>query len=641
MDFSDNAYLKLSQRFPDLVPYISGFYDLTEELNKEDESLEVGAFQITLGAEAFFVPVISKNDVIQPLDSVVKAETNLFFPALPAYVKSLINTPMEGFGTNQKAPGTAVKNPNIYSLVVPPRTGKFIYASSSPAMELLGMAPTMYKQALTTALTNDEDFASQLHSVFNLSELAEVLAAAEKATVNVKPTMNTAVTILTEGTGTLSEDEIQSIIQKGYAIRGEPMAARVAIPVQDFNQFGTYEKVPANTSAPETRQVVFNSGEVKTGLFFRNHPASATARSPKLFQGEGAPNSTVVFGDGTFLNTQYVVVRGNVPGKFIDGMQELLAAAPSMSVEDAPLDSVIIILSDSGELLFTGKMYTRRVAGSNTYYTGTEWGGSNRMQEFHVMRGITTARRLPDGTLLVPASYRAVVLAPISGDSLCMSVDTAHEINQMQFWDQFKQVNVLRSNGFNEFLYNGDMINGAPLLLQRLIIEEGLAPAVAENLMKTASDQGICSFYMTKKADNFGDLGASQFVYPQADVSQQFPDGEGNGAQGFVQNLKVVSSLQDPDLVNSTIIAELLQAPSLKQYTENYLPDIRLSIDRLGRILFLSRLKLSNMFTGENGIELMTTINILKGVYTSLGALYFSLQRLPDDRDDIGEGPQE
>jgi len=639
MNLSDNAYLKLSQRFPDIVPYVTGFYDLTEEMNKEDDSLEVGAFQIQLGADNFFIPVISKNDVIQPLDSVVKADTNLFFPALPAYIRSLINTPMEGFGNNQKIPGTAVKNPNIYSLVVPPRTGKFIYASGSRAMELLGLAPTIYKQALIEGLKEDEDFATRLHSVFDLRELAEVLAAAAKATANVAPNANTAVTILTEGTGDLSEDEIQAIIQKGYAIRGEPLMTRVAIPVQDFNQFGLYERIPVPTGSAETRVVVLRSGLSKTALFLRNHPASVAAVSPKLFQGTSSASGIVIFTDGTFARTNFVVTKGQ-PGKVVEGLQELLEMAPSSSMEDAPTGVQLAIISPHGELLFLGDLSNRAISGGNVFYSGYS-SGVYRTQGIHVMKGIDTARRLPDGTLLVPSSYRAVVLDDKVNNDLCTSPDEAQEINQMQYWDQFKQVNVLRSNGVNEFFYNGDMISGAPLLLQRLIVEEGLAPAVAENFMKTAEEKGVCSFYMQKKADNFGDLGASQFIYPQSDVSQQFPDGEGDGAQGFIQNLKTVSSLQDPDLVNSTIIAELLQAPSLKQYAENYLPDIRLSIDRLGRILFLSRLKLSDMFTGENGIELMTTINILKGVYTSLGALYFSLQRLPDDRDNIGEATQE
>ena len=641
MDFSDNAYLKLSQRFPDIVPYVTGFFDLTEELNKEDDSLQVGSFQIVLGPDTYFIPVICKNSVIQPLDSVVKAETNLFFPALPAYLRTLVDTPLSGFGKNQKIPNTAVKNPNIYSLVVPPRTGKFVYASSSKALELLGLAPVMYKQALVNALKEDEDFASSLHSAINLEELAEVLkASAAKAesiaSTAAKATENTDVSILVDGTGDLSEDEIQSIIQKGYAIRGEPAFVRVAVPVQDFVEFGRFEKLRVPCGTAECRQIVMHAGDTKLGVFLKDHPVSVTSRAPKLFSSEDVQIRPVIFSDGTYTTTEFVVTKGD-PVPLIEGLQELLSFAESSSAIEA-LPGNCAILSTDGQLVFLGTLTGRQMRGGSLFFDAVDM-RSPRALTFHVIGSLESARRLSDSSILLPANYRVVYLTPLE-ERLSASVNEAQQLTQMRYWDQFKQVNVLRANGVNEFLYNGDNISGAPLLLQRLVVEENIAPAVAEAFMKTAQETGKCEFFITKQADVFGNLNSSQFVYPQADTSNQFPDGE-FPAEGFVQNVKMVSSLEDPDLVNSTIIAELLQAPSLKQYAENYLPDIRLSIDRLGRILFLSRMKLSDMFTGENGIELMTTVNVLKGVYTSLGSLYFSLQRLPDDRDDVGEAQKE
>lgn len=632
MEFSDNAYLKLSQRFPDLVSAVTGFYDLSEELTAEDDTLSVGVFELSIGPEVFFLPIISKNSVIQPLDSVVNAETNLFFPASPAYIRTLLDTPTNSYGQNMRLPTSATKNPNLYKLVVPPRTGKMPYASASKAMELLALAPTMYKQALLEELKKDETFASNLDSVFPLADLAETLTAAAKATqaLAAKTAPNTTVQILTDGSGDLTDDEIQAIIQNGYAIRGTPAATRVAVPVENFSVDGAYQRTPA-ASMRDGRcyTIAMQDGSSRVVLGLKQHPVAVTGTSTRLMSGDLTAFATLMLTDGTYLTTDYVVSKPDSES-LVEGLSRLIEFSPSYGADEVQAGTFIAVISHTGQLVFLGSVL-RQTGGSD--FVVSALGSEGKTQSMSVLHSLTDAKRVSPDAFVIPAGFMVVELKP-NFDEVARSVNQVQDMSRLRGQEALQQVNVLRSNGVNGFLYNGMQIDSAPLLIQRLVVEEEIDPLVAQSFMKTASENGVVQFYMSKKADMdiATDFNESRTAFPQADVSNVFPDGEGTPT-GFVNTLKQALPLQDPELVNATIIAELLHAPSLKQYVDNYAPDLRLSIDRLGRLLFVTRLKISQLFTGENGVKLLTTVNVMKSVYASLGSLYMSLVRLPDDRD--------
>jgi hypothetical protein len=66
-------------------------------------------------------------------------------------------------GKPTKIPDNVVQNPSIYSLVTPPRTGKFVYASSSRLEEFLTILPNMVKKAVLDEISTDKEVYSALH----------------------------------------------------------------------------------------------------------------------------------------------------------------------------------------------------------------------------------------------------------------------------------------------------------------------------------------------------------------------------------------------------------------------------------------------------------------------------------------------
>jgi hypothetical protein len=136
MDFSDIALAKLLQTVPELGNYILTFKDVSEEL-QDDTGIQVGIFVLRVGAELFYVPVVSKNDNVYPIDSIFFDSKKKFFPLTKKTV-ALVTSP------SQLEPGKATDipkhvdgNPSVYNMISPPRTGKFVYASASRLTDFL------------------------------------------------------------------------------------------------------------------------------------------------------------------------------------------------------------------------------------------------------------------------------------------------------------------------------------------------------------------------------------------------------------------------------------------------------------------------------------------------------------------------
>ena len=137
MDFSEIAFQKLFQLLPELSSYVVSFKDITEESGKEEQGLRIGMFILLFGPEYYFIPVISKNDTVLPIDSIFSQSEEQFYPLTKAFCSQLISSSQIQLGTPTRIPKTVPINPSVYEMIAPPRTGKFVYASSSRLSEFL------------------------------------------------------------------------------------------------------------------------------------------------------------------------------------------------------------------------------------------------------------------------------------------------------------------------------------------------------------------------------------------------------------------------------------------------------------------------------------------------------------------------
>ena len=94
------------------------------------------------------------------------------------------------------------------------------------------------------------------------------------------------------------------------------------------------------------------------------------------------------------------------------------------------------------------------------------------------------------------------------------------------------------------------------------------------------------------------------------------------------ENLNTALTTNDPEVVEATIIAELLQVEDMHTYIGEYLPDIKNSVDKLGRALFLCRMKSDKLSENHAAAEVSTFVANLRNTYRMLGDTYLKLENM-------------
>ena len=154
MNLGELAQEKLAKIAPELTKFILSFNDMTEEL-PENSGVQVGCFVLAQGGSNFFVPVIAKDGTVYPIDSIFMADKKQFMPLTKKTVEQITANQNENMGRKAKTPSSAIRNPDLKDVIVPPRTGKYVYASGSRIADMAAaMKPEMRKELLQL-LTED------------------------------------------------------------------------------------------------------------------------------------------------------------------------------------------------------------------------------------------------------------------------------------------------------------------------------------------------------------------------------------------------------------------------------------------------------------------------------------------------------
>ncbi len=174
-----------------------------------------------------------------------------------------------------------------------------------------------------------------------------------------------------------------------------------------------------------------------------------------------------------------------------------------------------------------------------------------------------------------------------------------------------------------EFSANGQVLGQEKAAMQRLVVEEGIDPTLAINFVKHAKENKVTTIYLSKKASAKFEAGQ---IAAFGEKPQAVPKTGLNGS--FIPNVQKSLSIADAQSTEATIISELLQAPNMFELIGEYLPDIEECIDKLGRILFLSRVHIGQLSKNNDTDSVFSFLANLKSVYRMLGDNVIKLQEL-------------
>lgn len=617
MNFSQMALEKLNAASPGLSKYVIAFKDMSNELQDSD-GVEVGVFIMRNGGSLFYVPVISRGGVTFPIDSIYLADRKAFFPLTKKTVEQIKTSQNSNVGTTARIPQGAITNPDLKDLVVPPRTGKFMYASDGRLGGIIALSSQEIRKDLADVITKSAEINDVLNTMLDVPALTESLLANEQLTFNIEKQAR----VLFDGDG-LPNEAITNILQKGYHIAGEHDVTRVVVESSGASHFTKLQAAePGHAYTAE-------------GIGGLEVPIAILPQS-------GVPGVDRQFflcarEDGTFgfARPDVVIHQQEVPYENIVKNLTETKAGESFLLYAHDQDTQIMYFDGSGYFLF-------RVNGPADMENGvTVLNGSlvqgpgqtvpSRMIISEGMHGLIHVQARENGAgydIYLNASCKAFVGYDPRMDSRfersMAAAITRSEHRTMAVLPEFHTMTF--HNG--QFAIDGRMVGGRGEAARILVEGLKLQPADTENLLKSAEEKRKVEMHMSKEAAE------ATRLTPLAEYGQKLPpavqiSGDARQRQmGMADRVTAAAKTRDKSVVEATIISELLNDPDMFGTINEYLPDIGQAVDRLGRVLFLARVNSNKLSDSMDPEALSNMVTNLRSSYTNLGESYIKLEQI-------------
>jgi hypothetical protein len=611
MNFSQMALEKLNAASPGLSKYVIAFKDMSSELQDSD-GVEVGVFIMRNGGSLFYVPVISRGGVTFPIDSIYLADRKAFFPLTKKTLEQIQSSQNANVGMAARIPQGAVKNPDMKDLVVPPRTGKFMYASDGRMGELVAMAHPEIRKDLAAVIEK----SAELYDILNVPALTEALLSNEQLTFQ---NMEKVARVLFDGDG-LPNEAIQDILEKGYHVAGEHEHTRVVVESAGSSHFTTLQAgEPGHAYTAE-------------GIGGLEVPIAVLPQSSLDIQGK----RILILGEaGVFSFTDPGIVIHQQERPYDDFIKTLHAVEYSAGdafalVEQGGNDFLVffdgtgyfVLRANGGPAIMDGDTITMKGDLVN--------GGRVNVVVSPGMHGLMHVQQLENGTKNIYLNSSCKVytgFSPAFGQSFERSLSSAmvrHEHRTMMVLPEFHTMTY--HNG--EFAIDGRLVGGRGPAAKVLVETLKLQPGDSERLLKSAQENHKVEMHMSKEAAE-----ASQ-VTPIVEYGQKLsPERQisGNNRErslGMEDRIRSAAKTKDKSVIEASIISELLNDPDMFGTVSEYLPDIGQAVDRLGRTLFLARVNSNKLSESLDPEALSNMLTNLRSAYANLGESYVKLEQI-------------
>lgn len=640
MDFSDIALAKLLQTVPELGNYIITFKDVSEEL-QDDTGIQVGVFVLRVGTEIFFIPVVSKNDNVYPIDSIFFDNEKKFFPLTKKTVMMVVASSQLDQGKPTDIPKTVVGNPSVADMINPPRTGKHVYASSSRLTEFMASLPDYIKQATMEKIAAEKSVYDSLDEMYGLKAIFDVLKSRPQSMAAV--TNQAPISVVTDANPSMTSDQISSILNDGYHIEGEQPTSRVAVAVDNFDTAGTFRNI-SNLDGDRDFEIMLANGSSRDAYIPKMYTLGSNPRGVSTNEYDAPKTTLALFTSGDFaLSDSFVAVGETLDRKEV--LKTMFEYNPPLMLKDIESGDRIVIVLNSGE--FLGPIYVDRVVLSSL---GVEVKGSSSNMGYGYGLTVYGYRNAKPGPSVCGDDRRKEIFLPYNSivlklgkdltSELERSVNSASHKRKLHDLQWLGQEMNLGYDGI-EFIINGKTAGAEADVMKRLVVDEGIDPEVATSFVKQAKEIKFVKIYMTKKAGftNAQDDGNIP-QYGEEDQTGIDPDEVTmNGAYQpdgqFIPNVQGALATGDAQVTEATIISELLQAPDMFELINEYLPDIEEAIDKLGRTLFMARVHISRLAEANDADQVYAFLAGLKTVYRLLGDNYLKLKEYATTADTI------
>lgn len=616
MEFSDIALAKFLQSRPDLSPYIINFTDAGNELDQGESEIRVGIFTLQLGVGLCYIPVVGKGTTVFPIDSVFIESEGMFKPLSPTVISSLIGSPSASLGNSVKTPASVTKNPSVQELIQPPKTGKFVYASASRLPEFLAVVPADVRKSLFEKIASEQSVYSTLDKLFGLKAIFDVLKSDNSSgqinNVNASQTGSDKSSSTPQGSVVTTPEEVKALgkeyitaefMSKGYAINKDSGAnhSRVAVAYMPWSKTGSYKDVDPAFDGGNDYAAVFADGDSRAAFVPQYHELNPVKNGLLVS----------VFADGSYVRGSFVGLSEPLPRKEV--LDTLFALNPPKLLRELNRGDKFLAFTAAGEALgpFTAESVTRSNRGVEIEIYAYGFGIKKLCGFMNFTKDVDKVGDM----LVVPHNVFVLSLGGDVTRDLAANCIAARDVRELKASQLLGKEMVLRFDGV-EYSTNDGPVGTYGQALKVLVNDQDIDPEVAESFLKQAAETSFVRIFMSKQAGDQGEARPSP-IQSYGDTPDPVDNIAPNGA--FMSDLSNAIQTNDAQMIESTIIGQLLQVPDLFEYISEYLPEIEQTVDRLGRILLVTRIKIDQMSESLDSDSVFALISQLKTVYRQLG----------------------
>lgn len=642
MSLSELAIDRFNRAAPELTKYIKSFRDMSDEVS-DDVGVQLGVFVLANGGSQFFVPIVAKAGTIFPVDLIYFAEDRVFLPLTKKTIEQVINTSTSSFGKNMDTPQFAVKNPDLHELVVPPKTGKFMYASSSRLVEFVHLLPDALRGRLADAL---EDSEVNL-SLRDLTDMRSIISVLKERNVLEAQIEAETPQVVTDGEG-FTDEVIASILGKGYAVLNPPASPVSAVMVESdgghsFSYLSLLEEGKAFNAitrfGDEIELAVLpmlrdkaRTAERETGRGKRDANTAQfllMARGGLIkdidMYGYGCGgNGSTGSGRATPLLNRIVVKQQEVD---YHGILDSVKSYPVEQLNGYTLDNPIVICTPRG---FIGPFsHNIECVGDHIILPGVVFHDSYPAAGYWN----DNVWMFGKGCTFFPVKIERTDAT----SAFCTDINVAQMRNEMRIQSLLPvKTEVSYSPSQGGYAVNRVPVGGAAGVMKALVVDRGMDVDASEGFLKAARESMSNVIHIMSSETLNKQAAESTKRTPIAEYGDKLPPSEsGTGTKAdrergstLKSNISNAAKVKDSQVVEATIMSEILQDQDMNDTIEEYLPDIKSAVDKLGRVLLLARIhsaKLNDDMDSEGVSDLITSI---RNSFKMLGENYINLEQM-------------
>jgi hypothetical protein len=604
--FADLALAKLLTAAPQLGASVLNFSDVTDQI--DDTGVQVGLFLLRTGMGVAYIPVVAKDETIFPLDSIFLEDEARFIPLTKTTIERLMMATPTNTGRAKDIPKGVARNPDLSVLMNPPRTGKYVYSSASRLTEFLAACPLKVQAFVMTKLAGEQSAYSALDAMFGLKAIFAALkgsatagGAAASNSIDVSPMAVTpawsVVTSIRDVKAMADEAMAQQFMRDGYVLKPGSGFSRVAVQYQPYNSVGVVSQTQPSVDPNMEVNVLFRDGSTHACYLPSYHRDSPT-------------NSTVLFEDGSYAAAPVMKVGDDVPKLGV--MKALFNNVPPKLLKDCENNEKVMLFLPDGSVM--GPFTVDSVVLSAIGVTIKTYSGN--IKQIIGSKNLRTDMEIIGDTMYVQHNVIVLPLGENVTFDLEQSGNSASDKLNLRT-AQFLGANLdLRYDGIS-FTKNASYLGSKIDAFKDLVENEQIDPEAAQNFLKQAEEIKYVKIFLSKKA-SAGDSGQTEIAnYGDRVLNDQADQVNQSGV--FTGAMNDAVSLGDAEVVEATMISQLLASPDLFEMIKEYLPELSAAVDKLGRTLLLSRVRIDQLAEGMDSDNVFALIAKVKTTYKTLG----------------------